>query len=332
MNNDDKFRGQAVMIIQAEGITKHYRSVTAVKSVSLSAQSGQILALLGPNGAGKSSLIRILTGLTSPDDGRLIVSDGEREYSHVPEQLLGYLPEDRGLYLEKSLRKNLNYIAALRGISKASRQERIEHWLDYFELTDRADEPLSRLSKGNQQKVQLMATLLHDPEVVILDEPFSGLDPVNQEQVLTLLAELKSQGRLILLSAHQMALVERVADQMLLLDLGECIAQGGLHDVKAQLGEQHAYQVTLAREDGEQARTALTGVPGVTISPPDTNPDGTSSLEFVLSDATQLSAALQRLSAEVPVLKLDRQTTSLHQLYLQSIRKRRSPDTVEADQ
>jgi ABC-2 type transport system ATP-binding protein len=320
------------MIIQAEGITKHYRSVTAVKSVSLSAQSGQILALLGPNGAGKSSLIRILTGLTSPDQGRLTVSDGKREYSHVPEQQLGYLPEDRGLYREKTLRKNLHYIGALRGMPKAKRIERVEYWLKYFDLADRADEPLSRLSKGNQQKVQLMATLLHDPGVVILDEPFSGLDPVNQEQVLTLLEELKNQGRLILLSAHQMALVERVADQMLLLDLGECIAQGGLNQVKTQLGEQHAYQVALAQDDSQQALAALGDIPGVSVNLTEASPEGTCSLEFILSDTAQLSTALQHLSTAVPVLKLDRQTTSLHQLYLQSIRKRRSSAAGEADQ
>jgi|GEM_PF-325552 len=338
------------MIIHAQKVTKHYRNVTAVQSVSLSAQSGQILALLGPNGAGKSSLIRILTGLIAPDEGHLTVVDGERQYRYVPEQHLGYLPEDRGLYREKTLRQNLRYIGALRAMPKALRNERIDYWLNYFELTARADEPLSRLSKGNQQKVQLIATLLHDPKVIILDEPFSGLDPVNQEQVLNLLSELKDQNRLILLSAHQMALVERVADQMLLLDLGQCIATGTLAEVKAQLGEQQAYVATFANEEEcQRARRALGELPGLTVSAPshalgdtlerselessvrpNAAPEVSATVEFALSAPEQLSPALQRLSAETTILKLDRQTTSLHQLYLQSIRKRRASGTGEA--
>ena len=332
------------MIIHAQRVTKHYRSVTAVQSVSLSAQSGEILALLGPNGAGKSSLIRILTGLTAPDEGRLIVVDGEQEYRYVPEQHLGYLPEDRGLYREKTLRQNLRYIGALRSMPKALRNERIDYWLSYFELTERADEPLSRLSKGNQQKVQLIATLLHDPKVIILDEPFSGLDPVNQELVLNLLCELKNQNRLILLSAHQMALVERVADQMLLLDLGQCIAMGSLQEVKAQLGEQQTYVATLASEaECERARSGLSELPGLVVSAPagtaESNaaeatvvaaPDSNATVEFVLSAPEHLSPALQWLSADATILKLDRQTTSLHQLYLQSIRQRRASGAKEA--
>lgn len=340
------------MIIHAQKVTKHYRSVTAVQSVSLSAQPGQILALLGPNGAGKSSLIRILTGLIAPDEGRLIVLDGEQEYRYVPEQHLGYLPEDRGLYREKTLRQNLRYIGALRAMPKPLRNERINYWLDYFELTARADEPLSRLSKGNQQKVQLIATLLHDPKVIILDEPFSGLDPVNQEQVLNLLCELRDQNRLILLSAHQMALVERIADQMLLLDLGQCIATGSLQEVKAQLGEQQTYSATLANEaQCQRARRALSELPGLMVSAPDSPPETSATdtldsesmtaenmattksaaiVQFALSSPEQLSPALQRLSAQATVLSLDRRTTSLHQLYLQSIRQRRASGTEEA--
>lgn len=331
-----RLQGQAVMIIHAQRVTKHYRSVTAVQSVSLSAQSGQILALLGPNGAGKSSLIRILTGLIAPDEGRLVVVDGEQEYRYVPEQHLGYLPEDRGLYREKTLRQNLRYIGALRAMPKALRNERIDYWLSYFDLTERADEPLSRLSKGNQQKVQLIATLLHEPKVIILDEPFSGLDPVNQEQVLNLLCELKNQNRLILLSAHQMALVERIADQMLLLDLGQCIATGSLQEVKAQLGEQQTYVATLASEEEcQRIRHALSELPGVMVSAPTSGPnnnvaESATTVEFALSAPEHLSPALHRLSAGATILTLDRQTTSLHQLYLQSIRKRRTSTTEEA--
>ena len=162
-------------------INKAYSSVQAVKNVSFHINSGEIFALLGPNGAGKSSIIRMLVGMTKPDSGSIMISYQSQHYDHVPRRLLGYLPEDRGLYPDKSIEKNLLYLAQLHGLSKSKALSEMDYWLDVFELTERRHDELKQLSKGNQQKVQLIAAVLHQPALVILDEPFSGLDPINQE-------------------------------------------------------------------------------------------------------------------------------------------------------
>lgn len=210
------------MRLSVNNITKRYRTVTAVDSISLDIQPGKIQALLGPNGAGKSSLVRMLVGLTHPDEGEIVVENNGQTIDLTYHDF-AYLPEDRGLYQDRSILDNLNYIASLRGLKLSDIRGDIDSWLARFELTDRKDEPLRQMSKGNQQKVQLIATLLHDPQLVILDEPFSGLDPVNQEHVLTVLSELRERGKTVVLSAHQMALVERLADTMLLMNKGRLL-------------------------------------------------------------------------------------------------------------
>lgn len=218
--------------ISLQQVEKSYGSVKAVQNLSFTLHSGQIFALLGPNGAGKSSLIRMLVGLTRPDSGEIRVHWQQQEFSSLPEGCFGYLPEDRGLYLDKSVTDNLSYIGRLRGLSKTQLQQQLDYWLTRLDLLDKRNDKLNKLSKGNQQKVQLISCLLHQPALLILDEPFSGLDPINQEHVLTILQELRAQGTTVLLSAHQMALIERLADQMLLLNKGQVVAQGDLTQVR----------------------------------------------------------------------------------------------------
>lgn len=181
------------MHVEVHNVSKDYATVRAVNQVSLVAKGGEVLALLGPNGAGKSSLVRMMVGLTKPDSGQICyrAEDGQPPLVALETTAFGYLPEDRGLYQERTVLDNLRYIARLRGLNKAVAERNTSRWLERFALTDRATEPMRQLSKGNQQKVQLIATLLHDPHVVMLDEPFSGLDPMNQEFVLSVLNELR---------------------------------------------------------------------------------------------------------------------------------------------
>lgn len=231
------------MRLSVNNVTKRYRTVTAVDAISLDIQPGKIQALLGPNGAGKSSLVRMLVGLTQPDEGEILV-ENNGESVELTYHDFAYLPEDRGLYQDRTILDNLNYIASLRGLKLSDIRSDIDSWLERFELTDRKDEPLRQMSKGNQQKVQLIATLLHDPQLVILDEPFSGLDPVNQEHVLTVLNELRERGKTVVLSAHQMELVERLADTMLLMNKGRAVAQGSLQEIRDTLLPKPVYRVT----------------------------------------------------------------------------------------
>lgn len=219
--------------LSVDQISKKYKTTQAVDRLSFQVERGTIFALLGPNGAGKSTSVRMLLGLIRPDSGT-IRFQGLADDQRPPAASVGYLPEERGLYLDRSVLDNLIYLGQLRGMEKHAAQDKASGWLQRFDLLERQKERVDALSKGNQQKVQLIAAILHDPVVAILDEPFSGLDPINQEKMLEILRELKARGTTILLSAHQMALVERLADDLLLMSHGRSVLQGTVEEILAQ--------------------------------------------------------------------------------------------------
>lgn len=299
------------MRIEVEQVVKDYATVRAVDAVNLTASGGEILALLGPNGAGKSSLVRMMVGLTHPDSGSIRYFRDEQAVQ-LSTSAFGYLPEDRGLYQDRTLVDNLRYIGRLRGMSKEQTQSSIDQWLARFNLTDRAKEPMRQLSKGNQQKVQLIATLLHDPQLVVLDEPFSGLDPVNQEFVLTVLEELRQRGCTVILSAHQMALVERMADKLVLMNQGKVIAQGSLAEVRKQLLQRSSLFVEFATPVPVELVVALPGVEQV---------EAQSAQDFALTCSEQVATEvlLTQLQQLGPVRQFSQQQQNLHELYLQAV-------------
>lgn len=301
------------MHITITNLIKEYATLRAVNKVSFRVSEGGIVALLGPNGAGKSSLVRMLVGLTEPDAGTIeVVYDGQ-SFPHLPEGTFGYLPEDRGLYQDRTLKQNLMYIGQLRGLQKKEINRQLSHWLERFELTERANEHLKQLSKGNQQKIQLIATLLHRPPMVILDEPFSGLDPVNQEHVLTVLKELKAEGVTILLSAHQMDLVERLADEFVLMNRGQVIANGPIDAIHEQLADNQQIHFSFA------APVAVEQLQDLPFANLQANPEQTHfSGEVELSESLQ--ELLQRTSACGPLQEFRRYRQPLHDLYLSAVR------------
>ncbi|HKX57081.1 MAG TPA: ATP-binding cassette domain-containing protein [Xanthomonadales bacterium] len=219
--------------LSVDQISKKYKTTQAVDQLSFQVERGRIFAFLGPNGAGKSTSVRMLLGLIKPDSGT-IRFQGLDEGVRPPAETVGYLPEERGLYLDRTVLDNLIYLGRLRGMEKHAAHDKACGWLERFDLHDRRNEKVDALSKGNQQKVQLIAAILHDPVVAILDEPFSGLDPINQEKMLEILFELKARGTTILLSAHQMSLVERLADDLLLMSHGRAVLQGPVAEILAQ--------------------------------------------------------------------------------------------------
>lgn len=218
--------------LDVRAVHKRFASVYAVSDLSLTVRQGEIFALLGPNGAGKSTLLRMLVGITRPDEGsvRWCALDVDR----LPPAALGYLPEDRGLYQDMPLLSVLTYFGSLRGLASDAARQAAELWLDRLDLLPRAKEKIGSLSKGNQQKVQFAAAVLHRPSCAILDEPFSGLDPLNQELFLRLVAELRDQGTTVILSAHQMALVERLADRVFLMHHGREVLSGTMPEIRAR--------------------------------------------------------------------------------------------------
>ncbi len=301
------------MRLSVNNVTKRYRTVTAVDSISLDIQPGKIQALLGPNGAGKSSLVRMLVGLTHPDEGEIVVENNGQTIDLTYHDF-AYLPEDRGLYQDRSILDNLNYIASLRGLKLSDIRGDIDSWLARFELTDRKDEPLRQMSKGNQQKVQLIATLLHDPQLVILDEPFSGLDPVNQEHVLTVLSELRERGNTVVMSAHPMALVARLADTMLLMNKGRAVAQGSLQEIRNTLLPEPVYRVTTNAQLAMENWAAVEQIDSV-------HKVNDEQVELTFNKDADIEQLWPQLAQQVPIKAFAPIQPGLHDLYLDTIRK-----------
>ena len=218
-------------IVSVQEVTKRFGAVTAVDGVSLQVERGEVFAMLGPNGAGKSTLIRMLLGLQRPDSGR-IEYRLEGTPAALPPALVGYLPEDRGLYPDVKVLPTLVYFGVLRGMERRAARAAAEAWLERMGLGERRGDPLKSLSKGNQQKVQFISAVLHRPRFAVLDEPFSGLDPLNQDFFLDLIREMRDGGTTVLLSAHQMQLVERLADHVMVMKAGRPVLHGTLAEIR----------------------------------------------------------------------------------------------------
>ena len=238
-------------MLEVNGLVKRYDSFTAVDGLSFEVYEGEVFGLLGPNGAGKTTTIRIVMDIFKPDEG--VVRVLERPPGTTRERI-GYLPEERGLYRDQKVLDVLVYLAELKGAPRSVARERALHWLERVGLSDRAERKVRDLSRGMQQKLQFIASLVHDPELLILDEPFQGLDPLNVDLIKQLIRELQAQGKTIVLSTHQMNLVELLCDRIVLINHGRAVLYGALDDIKRR----HAPQTVRLRTP-----VALGELPGV---------------------------------------------------------------------
>jgi ABC-2 type transport system ATP-binding protein len=225
--------GMQGTILEATDVAKRFGATVAVDGVTFDVARHEIFALLGPNGAGKTTLLRMLAGLILPDGGgiRYTRDDGVTA-PLLPAPQVGYLPEERGLYQDVPLLRTLVHFGVLRGMERADATLAAQTWLARMSLGDRARADLKTLSKGNQQKVQFISAVLHRPRFVLLDEPFSGLDPLNQDLFLGMIRELRENGTTVILSAHQMQLIERIADRIVVLNHGRIVLGGTLSDIR----------------------------------------------------------------------------------------------------
>jgi len=230
-------------VIQLSEVSKSFDGILAVDSLDLSIEPGRILGFLGPNGAGKTTTLRMIMNIIQADTG-VIHYSGKPQLPPVNQ--IGYLPEERGLYQKISVIETITYFASLRGVSRAA--ARGYELLERFELADRAGAKVQELSRGNQQKLQFINTIVHDPEIVIMDEPFSGLDPVNQILLKDILSELKAAGRTIVFSSHQMDQVEKVCDDVAMIDKGRLVLSGKLSNISREYGGQ---QLEVILEEGQ---------------------------------------------------------------------------------
>ncbi len=224
--------------LQIERVSKRFSGHIAVNQLSMQVPEGGIFGLLGPNGAGKTTLIRMIMNILEPDEGRIILF-GEGHRSRELSHRIGYLPEERGLYKKMKVLDHLVFLGETRGISRGESRKRALVWLEKLGINDWAEKKVEDLSKGMQQKVQFAGALLHEPELVILDEPFSGLDPVNAQNMKDIVVELSSKGRTILFSTHVMEQAERMCDRIVIMARGEKVVDGTVAEVKAEFGGHH---------------------------------------------------------------------------------------------
>ncbi len=219
-------------LLQLENIVKSFEATKAVDDVSLQIETGRIYGLLGPNGAGKTTLIRIITNILMPDSGRVILDGNTMNLNQT--RFIGYMPEERGLYKKMKVGEQLLYLTQLKGINYKEAKEKINIWMDRFEITDWWNKKVEELSKGMQQKIQFISTVVHQPKLIILDEPFSGLDPINTNLIREEIYRLKTEGATIIFSTHRMEQVEEICEEMSLINQGKKILEGRVSDLKNQ--------------------------------------------------------------------------------------------------
>jgi ABC-2 type transport system ATP-binding protein len=219
-------------IFSAKDVVKKYDKHTALDGVSINVKKNSIFGLLGPNGAGKTSLIRIINQITGPDSGELFFNGEKLQQHHI--ERIGYLPEERGLYKKMEVGEQALYLARLKGLSKHDATKRLKYWFEKFEITTWWNKKIEELSKGMQQKVQFIVTVLHEPELLILDEPFSGFDPINANLIKNEILELKQKGTSIIFSTHNMASVEELCDDIALINRSRKILEGSVKDIRKE--------------------------------------------------------------------------------------------------
>jgi ABC-2 type transport system ATP-binding protein len=301
-------------ILRVEGVTKEFESLTAVAGVSFEVRRGEIFGLLGPNGAGKTTLIRMILGIFQPDAGRISYLGDDRP-GPLPKEVVGYLPEERGLYEDRRVGETLLYLAALHGRDLRRARERALYWLDRLELGDRFQSRLRELSKGMQQKVQFIASVLHEPELAVLDEPFSGLDPPSQDLFLELIRDLAHQGMTVLLSSHQMNLVESLCDRVFLIHRGRQVLYGDLDRIKREHGI-HVVRLRVHPTDPETLRQALSQGGAARLL----SLDGEQA-ELILPREVSTNRFLRSLLEALEIEELEIKQPSLHRIFVEVVQE-----------
>jgi ABC-2 type transport system ATP-binding protein len=247
------------MALVIDSLRKQYNGVQALDGISFVAQPGQVFGFLGPNGAGKTTTMRIVLDIIHADSGSVTWAD--RPAADAPKRTWGYLPEERGLYPRMAVLEQLVFIAALHGVPRGEAARRARHWLARFRIADYAERRAEQLSKGNQQKVQFIGAILHDPDVLLMDEPFSGLDPINASLLKQAFLELRDRDKAIVFSTHQMDAVEELCDAIAIIDRGRLVLAGRVPDVKRAAGR----VVVRLGVAGDRSLDWLDGIPGATV-------------------------------------------------------------------
>ena len=290
-------------------VRKSYGSYAAVDGITFQIPPAHIFGLLGPNGAGKTSTIRMMIGITSPDSGEVRLFGEELRRRAL--RRVGYLPEERGLYRRMTVRDNLVFLGSLAGLSVATSKERIELWTSRLGIEDWVDHRVDELSKGMQQKIQFIAALLHDPDLIVMDEPFAGLDPVNTMQLKDVLVGLRAAGKSILFSTHRMDQVEKLCDSICLMNRGKAVLQGSLREVKNGNGRR------FVQIDYEGDGSCLAGNPLI-----DSMNDYGNHAELRLKPGADAQELLRNAMRGLRVIRFQVMDPSLEQMFIERIANR----------
>ena len=275
--------------ISVNEVTKKYADQIALDRICIDIPEHCIYGLLGPNGAGKTTLIRILNQITAPDSGEVLINGEKLSQKHIAR--IGYLPEERGLYKKMKVGEQAIYLAELKGIKKAEAQKRLKMWFEKFEIGDWWDKKVEELSKGMQQKIQFVTTIIHEPDILIFDEPFSGFDPINANLLKEAILELRDKGATILLSTHNMASVEELCDSITLINNGRSILQGRVGDIKRQ-HDTHQREIVIRCDDTLKVMNIADTYNNIKVEPTD-QPDETKLTLFSTSPNDLLNQLLQ---------------------------------------
>ncbi|MGD9346640.1 MAG: ATP-binding cassette domain-containing protein [Candidatus Aminicenantes bacterium] len=301
--------------LEIENISKKFGDFYAVKDLSLKIPQKTIYGLLGPNGAGKTTTIRMVMNIIIPDTGAIKVLD--RKMDEEMKERIGYLPEDRGLYPKMKVGEHLQFLSELKGLRGQEARKRIDHWLERFDLTDWKLKKVEELSKGMQQKIQFISTVIHEPELIILDEPFSGLDPVNTKLLKDIMLEMKKQGRTIIFSTHRMEQVEMICDNICLINKAEMVLEGNLGLIKKQHGKN---SVVLDYDGDASFVQSLAEIEKID--------DYGKSMEIKLKEQADPQKLLNTLVSKIRIAKFEVMEPTLNAIFIEKVGERDAKDTV----
>lgn len=299
-------------MLSIRNIVKQYAGHTALNNVSLEVESGQIFGLLGPNGAGKTSLIRIINQITAPDSGEIYFAGEKLNQSHI--ERIGYLPEERGLYKKMEIGEQMIYLARLKGLGKDEATKRLKTWFEKLGMETWWKKKIEELSKGMQQKAQFVATVLHEPDLIILDEPFSGFDPVNAELIKEEILELNRKGTTILFSTHRMESVEQLCDSIALINQSHKILDGRIKDIK----NTYRNETYLVEYTGNKLQ--LDGNQPFTIVEEKTTTDS-HIIRVKLAGNTTANEVLQYLIPKTSINMLQEVIPSMNEIFIETVNK-----------
>lgn len=301
-------------ILEAENVVKHYTGHTALDNVSIAVPRGSVYGLLGPNGAGKTTFIRIINHITAPDSGRIIFDGHTLTADDVAS--IGYLPEERGLYKKMKVGDQAVFFAMLKGLSRRDATVKLKEWFDRFGIGDWWNKKVEELSKGMAQKVQFIITVLHQPKLLIFDEPFSGFDPINAEMLKNEILRLRDQGATVIFSTHNMGSVEEICDHITLINRSRNILSGSVEEVKSRYSHGR-YEITVDQST-ESLRQALR--PLVTDMVEAAAPGGRVTLSVKLTDGNSVRELIDAANANAMICRFSESVPSINDIFISAVK------------